>query len=47
MSSVWAFSDAMILALVFPNMIGLFILYPKARQELEKYLNAISAKKSR
>ena len=46
MSSVWAFSDAMILALVFPNMIGLFILYPKVRKELEKYLNAISAKKS-
>ena len=46
MSSVWAFSDAMILALVFPNMIGLFILFPKVRKELEKYLNAISAKKS-
>ena len=46
MSSVWAFSDAMILALVFPNMIGLFILFPKVREELQKYINAISAKKS-
>ena len=25
MSAVWTFSDAMILALVFPNMIGLFL----------------------
>ena len=31
MSSVWAFSDAMILALVFPNMIGLLLLYPKVK----------------
>jgi AGCS family alanine or glycine:cation symporter len=45
MSSVWAFSDAMILALVFPNMIGLFILYPKVKEELTKYVNAINNKK--
>ena len=41
MSSVWGFSDAMILAMVFPNMIGLFFLYPKVREELSKYLTAI------
>ncbi len=41
MSSVWAFSDAMILALVFPNMIGLLLLYPKVRDELSNYLTAI------
>jgi AGCS family alanine or glycine:cation symporter len=41
MSAVWGFSDAMILALVFPNMIGLFFLYPKVREELNKYLKAI------
>ena len=41
MSSVWAFSDAMILALVFPNMIGLLILYPKVKEELNRYLSAI------
>ncbi len=45
MSSVWAFSDAMILALVFPNMIGLFILFPKVKEELSKYLEAIKSKK--
>ncbi len=41
MSSVWAFSDAMILALVFPNMIGLLLLFPKVRDELSNYLSAI------
>ena len=44
MSSVWAFSDAMILALVFPNMIGLFILFPKVKEELAKYVAAINGK---
>ena len=43
MSSVWGFSDAMILALVFPNMLALFILFPKVKEELSKYLSAIKA----
>ena len=42
MSSVWGFSDAMILGLVFPNMIGLFFLFPKVKEELVKYTNAIA-----
>ena len=42
MSAVWGFSDAMILALVFPNMIGLFILFPVVKEELAKYLKAIN-----
>ncbi|MEZ4898389.1 MAG: alanine/glycine:cation symporter family protein [Saprospiraceae bacterium] len=41
MSAVWGFSDAMILALVFPNMIGLLLLFPRVREELNKYLSAI------
>jgi alanine or glycine:cation symporter, AGCS family len=45
MSSVWAFSDAMILALVFPNMIGLLILFPRVKDELGKYLGAIATLK--
>ncbi len=45
MSSVWAFSDAMILALVFPNMVGLLILFPRVRDELNSYLNSIKALK--
>ena len=43
MSAVWTFSDAMILALVFPNMIGLFFLFPKVKEELHRYLKAIRA----
>jgi AGCS family alanine or glycine:cation symporter len=42
MSSVWAFSDAMILALVFPNMVGLLLLFPRVREELKSYLSAIA-----
>jgi AGCS family alanine or glycine:cation symporter len=41
MSAVWTFSDAMILALVFPNMIGLILLFPKVKEELKIYLSAI------
>ncbi|NHF60728.1 alanine:cation symporter family protein [Flavobacteriaceae bacterium TP-CH-4] len=41
MGAVFAFSDAMILALVFPNMIGLLILFPRVKDELGKYLEAI------
>lgn len=41
MNSIWAFSDAMIFAMVFPNMVGLFFLFPVVKKELEKYLKAI------
>ena len=41
MDAVIKFSDAMILALVFPNMIGLFFLFPKVKDELKRYLLAI------
>ena len=41
MDVIWGFSDAMILALVFPNMIGLFFLFPVVKEELNKYLTAI------
>ena len=42
MSSIWDFSDAMIFAMVFPNMVGLFFLFPVVKKELEKYLGVIS-----
>jgi alanine or glycine:cation symporter, AGCS family len=45
MESVWGFSDAMILAMVFPNMIGLMILYPEVKKELNAYLDAINVKR--
>ena len=41
MKSIWNFSDAMIFAMIFPNMIGLFFLFPEVRKELVKYLKAI------
>lgn len=47
MGAVFAFSDAMILALVFPNMLGLLFLFPKVREELGKYLNAIKANRNK
>jgi alanine or glycine:cation symporter, AGCS family len=41
MGSIWKFSDAMIFAMIFPNMIGLFFLFPIVKKELIKYLDAI------
>ena len=41
LNAVIRFSDAMILALVFPNMIGLVLLAPRVRRELTRYLEAI------
>ena len=45
MNAVISFSDAMILGMVFPNMIGLFFLFPKVRSELTSYLSAIRNKR--
>jgi len=39
LDAVIKFSDAMILALVFPNMIGLLILFKEAKKELNLYLD--------
>ena len=41
LGSVIGFSDAMIFAMMVPNMVGLVILAPKVREELKKYLDAI------
>ena len=41
MNSVWGFSDAMIFAMVFPNMIGLYLLFPVVKKQLQRYLEAI------
>lgn len=45
MGSIWAFSDAMIFAMVFPNMIGLYFLFPVVKKQLNRYLDAIKASK--
>jgi AGCS family alanine or glycine:cation symporter len=41
MNSIWAFSDAMIFAMVFPNMVGLYFLFPIVKKQLNRYLKAI------
>jgi AGCS family alanine or glycine:cation symporter len=41
LGSVTEFSDAMIFAMLVPNMIGLFLLLPKVKLELEKYRRAM------
>ncbi len=46
LGSVIGFSDAMIFAMMVPNMIGLVLLAPKVKEELTKYLSAIKASKS-
>ncbi len=43
MQSIWAFSDAMIFAMVFPNMIGLYFLFPVVKKQLNRYKDAIKA----
>lgn len=44
MKSIWDFSDAMIFAMVFPNMVGLFFLFPIVKKQLNRYLGAIKLK---
>ncbi|MFP4845489.1 alanine/glycine:cation symporter family protein [Winogradskyella sp. PE311] len=46
LGSVIGFSDAMIFAMMVPNMIGLVILAPKVKAELKKYTDAIKARKA-
>ncbi|MCZ6594603.1 MAG: alanine/glycine:cation symporter family protein [Bacteroidetes bacterium] len=41
MQSIWDFSDAMIFAMIFPNMVGLFFLFPVVKKQLRRYLDAI------
>jgi len=46
LNSVIGFSDAMIFAMMIPNMVGLVILAPKVKEELNKYMSAIKARKT-
>ena len=45
LGSVIGFSDAMIFAMMVPNMVGLVILAPKVKEELTKYLALIKSTK--
>jgi len=46
MKSIWDFSDAMIFAMVFPNMVGLYFLFPIVKKQLARYLDAIKGNKT-
>ena len=46
LGAVTGFSDAMIFAMSVPNVIGLYFLFPKVREEVKRYLSAIKAKKA-
>ena len=43
LGAVVDFSDAMIFAMIFPNMIGLLILAPKVKDEVARYVKALKA----
>lgn len=45
LGAVIDFSDAMIFAMMVPNMIGLIFLSPKVRAELKRYVSLIKTKK--
>lgn len=44
LGSVIGFSDAMIFAMMVPNMVGLVFLAPKVKDELKRYMDAIKAR---
>jgi AGCS family alanine or glycine:cation symporter len=39
--SVFGFSDAMIFAMCFPNILGLYILAPEVKKDLQEYLHEV------
>lgn len=47
LNSVLAFSDAMIFAMMVPNMIGLFLLAPVAKKELVRFMTRIKEEKAK
>ncbi|UAM98822.1 alanine:cation symporter family protein [Polaribacter litorisediminis] len=46
LGSVIGFSDAMVFAMMVPNMIGLIFLAPKVKEELVRFMDAIKASKA-
>lgn len=43
LGAVMDFADAMLLAMAFPNLIGLYILAPKVKAMLDQYLNRLES----
>jgi AGCS family alanine or glycine:cation symporter len=46
LGSVIGFSDAMVFAMMVPNMIGLIFLAPKVKEELVRFMDAIKSSKA-
>jgi len=46
LGSVIGFSDAMVFAMMVPNMIGLFLLAPKVKEELSKFMKKVKTLKA-
>ena len=46
LDSVIGFSDAMVFAMMVPNMVGLMLLAPKVKEELVRYKSAINGRNS-
>ncbi|MFA8300419.1 MAG: amino acid carrier protein [Hyphomicrobiales bacterium] len=47
LGSVLEFSDMMILAMAFPNIIGMYILVPEVRREMKEYMSYIKTLKTK
>jgi AGCS family alanine or glycine:cation symporter len=43
LTSVFYFSDAMIFAMAFPNVLGLYILAPEINRDLKSYLARVKS----
>ena len=43
MDSIWAFSDAMIFAMCFPNVLGLYFLAPEVKADLKDYFARVKS----
>lgn len=41
--AVFGFGDAMIFAMCFPNVLGLYLLMPKVKKELKKYMDKVES----
>lgn len=41
LTSVMDFADAMLLAMAFPNMIGLYIMAPEVKRMLKSYMDRV------
>jgi AGCS family alanine or glycine:cation symporter len=45
LAAILDFSDAMIFAMAFANLIGLFVFAPSLREELDRYWKALAERR--